>query len=333
VQAGTGAVIVLDARNARMGGGRNFVEELAGPLGAELGDQGEDLSVLDGPPQDFGTRWRYRRALLGARATLHAGNRASPARRGRHVVCVRDRLLLSPTRDARTLARQGLLLVAMGIADALVVPSQSMVQPTRDLARRIRRRVPVHVVPHGRPQWTAPADRPLADPVALLYPSHVGTHKNFPVLAGMMERLSAPATLTLTARASDELDGTTLGVLFSRSAGPVRFIGPVDRTALASLYEAHDVLVFPSRCEAFGLPLLEAMTMNMPVLASRHDWGVEICGTAASYADGDDEQEWVSRLDDVVAKGVRANREGVARSQTFDWRRAASQYASLLLAA
>jgi glycosyltransferase involved in cell wall biosynthesis len=49
----------------------------------------------------------------------------------------------------------------------------------------------------------------------------------------------------------------------------VRFVGWLDRTQIVPLYQSADVLVVPSRYEAFGLTALEAMRAGLPVVASR----------------------------------------------------------------
>ena len=45
------------------------------------------------------------------------------------------------------------------------------------------------------------------------------------------------------------------------------FLGPRDGEALAGIYAAADVFVFPSRTDTFGLVLLEALASGVPVAA------------------------------------------------------------------
>ncbi len=45
------------------------------------------------------------------------------------------------------------------------------------------------------------------------------------------------------------------------------FIGPLQGEALAEIYAAADVFVFPSRTDTFGLVLLEALASGVPVAA------------------------------------------------------------------
>ena len=55
---------------------------------------------------------------------------------------------------------------------------------------------------------------------------------------------------------------------FERLLGGVRQLGWVPRADLPALYGACEVFCFPSRCEGFGLPVLEALACGAPVVAS-----------------------------------------------------------------
>ncbi len=49
-------------------------------------------------------------------------------------------------------------------------------------------------------------------------------------------------------------------------------LGMVARTDIPALYKASSALIFPSKVESFGLPLIEATQMGLPVLASELDY-------------------------------------------------------------
>lgn len=56
----------------------------------------------------------------------------------------------------------------------------------------------------------------------------------------------------------------------------VRFLGHVDAAALAALYSAADVIVLPSRQDAWGQPVLEAMAAGRVVIASERAGAHEV---------------------------------------------------------
>jgi len=91
---------------------------------------------------------------------------------------------------------------------------------------------------------------------------------------------------------------------------------------LKRLYRAGTIFAFPSYCEGFGLPLLEAMISGMPVVASNRTALPEIAGEAALYFDPDKPQEMAA----AILKLLEDNelREmfielGKKRAKEFDW--------------
>ena len=87
----------------------------------------------------------------------------------------------------------------------------------------------------------------------------------------------------------------------------VRFSGPLSDADLVAAMARADVLVITSRHEGFGVPVIEAMTMGLPVVA--HDGGAlpEVVGDAGLLVDATD--PW------AVARGVNGVlREGGLRA-------------------
>lgn len=66
----------------------------------------------------------------------------------------------------------------------------------------------------------------------------------------------------------------------------VEFLGYVDEARLAALWKGAGVLVFPSLHEGFGIPLLEAMAHQVPILASDSTAIPEITAGAALLVKG-----------------------------------------------
>ena len=333
------SLIVLEARASREGGGLALALELFPRVARELEAAGHDVATFIGPPVSLSDRWKRRRAYSAAAAILHAGNRATPSR-ARRVVCVQDRLRLetglpAENKTLRFRVRRVLLAAALAVADVVVVPSRSMVEPVEKFRRRYRigdRRC--EVIMHGRPGWVSPPARPLGAPMRLLFPSSALWHKNFPLLGRLLDHAVTEGhdvRLTITGSQDQMVDGRRLVDWFGANRDRVGFEGFVERSELPALYETHDVLLFPSLIEAFGLPLVEAMVMNMPIVASDLDWAREVCGPAALYRDPNDPEGWVGALEEIRATGQRANSAGVERSTQFDWDAAAQRYAALLV--
>jgi glycosyltransferase involved in cell wall biosynthesis len=63
----------------------------------------------------------------------------------------------------------------------------------------------------------------------------------------------------------------------------VEFLGPLGQQQIQELYREGDLFVFPSLCESFGHPTVEAMAQGLPIVASDTPVNRELCGDAAVY--------------------------------------------------
>lgn len=99
--------------------------------------------------------------------------------------------------------------------------------------------------------------------------------------------------------------------------------GMVTEKDLLSLYQAAKVFVFPSFYEGFGLPILEAMAVNVPVAASRASCLPEIAGVHnATFFDPADPADMAHTIrstwsDQQLRKKLIAG--GHARVKKFSW--------------
>jgi glycosyltransferase involved in cell wall biosynthesis len=96
--------------------------------------------------------------------------------------------------------------------------------------------------------------------------------------------------------------------------------GYVDDDELVRLYREAAALVFPSRYEGFGLPVLEALASGTPVVATPDPAVQEVAGDAAVYAPRDELGAAVRR---AVADRARLAAAGLERAAAFSWEEAA----------
>jgi glycosyltransferase involved in cell wall biosynthesis len=71
----------------------------------------------------------------------------------------------------------------------------------------------------------------------------------------------------------------------------VLFLNEVETAQLPALYKLSSLFVYPSFYEGFGIPILEALTMGVPVVTSKGSCFKETGGEAACYIDPYDEEE------------------------------------------
>ncbi len=90
------------------------------------------------------------------------------------------------------------------------------------------------------------------------------------------------------------------------------WLGLVDAGRLAALRAGATAVLVPSRKEGFGLPVLEAMQLGVPVLASDTPALREVGGAAARYLSPDDAAGWAAAIDALVADPARAGGRGSA---------------------
>jgi glycosyltransferase involved in cell wall biosynthesis len=128
--------------------------------------------------------------------------------------------------------------------------------------------------------------------------------------------------LVLVGKATDEsrpwLDRITRPPL----QGAVRHIGYVDPTHRRELYDGARLLVLPSFEEGFGIPVLEAMTLGVPVVAAARGSLPEVLGDAGPLVDPDRPDDLAAAIQQLLVDETfaaeRAAR-GLVRARAFDW--------------
>jgi len=102
----------------------------------------------------------------------------------------------------------------------------------------------------------------------------------------------------------------------------------LDDEHLAALYRSAGALIYPSRYEGFGLPLLEAMACGTPVIGSRAAATPEVVGDAALLVEPDDVEGFADAVqaaltNPALAEDLRAR--GLRRAASFTWERTARE--------
>jgi glycosyltransferase involved in cell wall biosynthesis len=108
----------------------------------------------------------------------------------------------------------------------------------------------------------------------------------------------------------------------------VRFTGGVADDELPALYSGATAFVLPSIYEGFGLPTLEAMACQTPVIASTGGSLPEVVGDAALLVDPFDVAGLAGAMQRIWREpSLRQEmvERGCARARQFSWRRAAEE--------
>ncbi|MEW5901753.1 MAG: glycosyltransferase family 1 protein [Acidobacteriota bacterium] len=94
------------------------------------------------------------------------------------------------------------------------------------------------------------------------------------------------------------------------------------------IYRLASAFVFPSLCEGFGLPLVEAMASGAPVVASLTSAVPEVCQDGAVYFRPEDPDEMAARIVSVLEDGELKEQlidKGRKRALNFSWEKAAAE--------
>jgi len=97
---------------------------------------------------------------------------------------------------------------------------------------------------------------------------------------------------------------------------------------LANLYTYAAVFVYPSLYEGFGIPVLEAMHYQCPVLASDTSSIPEVVGEGGMYFDPSDEDALSAAIEQILSDSSLRNhliQRGVARENQYSWDKCAKE--------
>jgi glycosyltransferase involved in cell wall biosynthesis len=99
-------------------------------------------------------------------------------------------------------------------------------------------------------------------------------------------------------------------------------LGYIADSEREALYKGASVLVLPSFNEGFGLPVLEAMTVGVPVIAANRGALPEVLGDAGLLIEPDDPDSLTAALERMLTDTALARRlaaRGLRRTRLFDW--------------
>jgi glycosyltransferase involved in cell wall biosynthesis len=278
--------------------------------------------------------WPPVEALAGACDVVHAAHPLLiPARRAAQVITIHDLFfLLEPERTRAEIRRDYPALAGDHArrADAVVTPSHhtaGLIQ--RKLGVEANR---IYLCSPGPPAWKTLGREPHVPPDG--YVLFVGTlepRKNVAALIDAYARLvdaGRPVPkLVVAGRPTPDAHELLQTIERPPLAGHVDHRGYVPIDERERLYAGARLFVMPSFDEGFGLPVLEAMSAGIPVVASTGGSLPEVLGDAGPLVDPSDVEGLAAAIDRMVTDGAYARacaERGLRRASEFSWSRAAA---------
>jgi len=159
----------------------------------------------------------------------------------------------------------------------------------------------------------------------LLYPANFWPHKNHEMLLTafnlfIIRNPNSPLKLVLTGAPGVRMEFLRKASQKMGLEGKVIFAGFVNEQTLSAFFQCCLTLVFPSLYEGFGVPVLEAMSFEVPVLSSNLSSLPEVGGDAFHYFDPRKPDEIFAAIEKIVGNDCYRNElveKGVERSKNF----------------
>jgi glycosyltransferase involved in cell wall biosynthesis len=205
------------------------------------------------------------------------------------------------------------------LADRIIVASRFTADTLRYFPGKL---APIDVIPYGFPEVGAEREFTgiaAGRPLKLLFVGGLSQRKGIADLFAAVEALQPHVELTVIGRKT-AADCPALDAALSRH----RWIPSLPHADILKQMRAHDVLVFPSLFEGFGLVITEAMSQGTPVITTERTAGPEVIEhghngwlvNAGSTASLQAAIEELLHNPSVVAKAGRAAME-TARRRTW----------------
>lgn len=150
----------------------------------------------------------------------------------------------------------------------------------------------------------------------LLSVGSIETRKNILLAIRALPYLPSDLKLYIVGRPTPYLDTLFDYIREHRLEDRVCFLHNVRDDELPALYAQAEAFVYPSRYEGFGIPIIEAISSGLPVVACTGSCLEEAGGPDSLYVDPDDEQAFAQAVRQVL-RGAEGREERIRRSRDY----------------
>ena len=184
----------------------------------------------------------------------------------------------------------------------------------------------VHVVHHGtRMLPVGPRPPETGHQKVILNVGAIQKRKNIARLVEAFETVSNDWRLVLAGSSGFGAEEILSRIRRSPASDRISVLGYVTPEELGAWYRRASVFAFPSLDEGFGMPLLEAMAAQVPILTSNRSALPEVAGDAALLVDPEDGEAIGEALRNLTeSEDLRRSLigKGTLRAREFTWEKA-----------
>jgi len=206
------------------------------------------------------------------------------------------------------------------------------------LAQDIFSQIPVSenhikVIPHGLGNCSLGKAKksPINSKIRIGYITKYGVQKNFTVLLKSIKELiddnrDVELILTLDETMDECRQVLNLGDAMGLNACLINY-SKIRESEIQDLYDSLHLFAFPSICESFGFPMVEAMSRGVPLLVSDISGNRDIANEAGIYFDQNNSHDLALKIKTLMDNSDIYNNyaeKSIARAQEFSWEKTAT---------
>lgn len=201
------------------------------------------------------------------------------------------------------------------LADQIFVASQFTANTLKDFPGNI---APIKVIPYGFPPvYTGRVYTTIKKPLKLLFVGGLSQRKGVANLFQAVNSFENHVELTIVGQKSSENC-----VPLNKALSKHRWIPSIPHAGVLQLMREHDVLVFPSLFEGFGLVITEAMSQGTPVITTNRTAGPDLIthGSNGWLVEAGSTQALIEAIERVLYQPELIANVGLAAQETANQR-------------
>ena len=169
------------------------------------------------------------------------------------------------------------------------------------------------------------------DPPIILYPASTYPHKNHITLIKAFVRLAdknPEAQLVFTGAPGKAEYRVRKEIEKSGLKERIHLRGRVSSREMKEILDSASIMAFPSTYEGFGIPVLEAMALGIPVVVARGTPATNLLGENSLTVKHDDDEAWYLALNKLLSDRELRNQlilEGFKQANKYTYQNSAQQ--------